>query len=179
MRRRYCVVLCACAMIAACDRAADTPEPAASVQPAGERATVEFDSAIATISNADTTVTVRIEVAERDDQRAFGLMDRDRLDPDAGMVFLYRNLQDPNSGFWMYRTRIPLDIAFFDHNGRIVAIRQMAPCSSPVPAQCIEEARNYRPGMPYTGALEVNRGFFAEHGFDVGDAIAIPGRVGG
>jgi uncharacterized membrane protein (UPF0127 family) len=175
MRRRSLVVLCACAMFAACDRAADVPESAATQQPAAERASVDFDTAVATISNADTSVTVRVEIAERDDQRAFGLMDRDRLDPDAGMVFLYRNLQDPNSGFWMYRTRIPLDIAA----GRIVAIRQMAPCSSPLPDRCIEEARDYRPGFPYTGAIEVNRGFFAEHGFDVGDSISVPGRVGG
>jgi uncharacterized membrane protein (UPF0127 family) len=114
-------------------------------------------------------LSVRVEVAERDDQRVYGLMERTSLDDDAGMVFLYDDVQGAESGFWMYRTRIALDIAFFDSAGRIVAIRQMEPCASPNPDHCPP----YSPGQSYTGALEVNHGWFARHGVTVGDHIVL------
>ena len=114
---------------------------------------------------------LRVEVAHTLAQRGQGLMDRDHLDADAGMLFLYRDLQSPRHGFWMYRTRIPLDIAFIGENGRIVAIRQMLPCASERPGEC---PVTY-PGVPYRAALEVNAGYFAEQGIEEGDCVSWPG----
>jgi uncharacterized membrane protein (UPF0127 family) len=147
-------------------------EPAEPMSPAS----FGFDSALVRIETAVDTHAVRVEVAEREDQRGFGLMERTALDPDAGMVFLYDAPQPPNSGFWMYRTRIPLDIAFFDGAGRIVAILQMEPCASPNPEQCRIAARDYAPRHPYVGALEVNRGYFSRNGVQVGDRIIVVRR---
>lgn len=140
---------------------------------------VPFDTAPAYLVTATDSITLRVEVADTDDRRAFGLMDRDALDDDAGMIFLYDVQQPGSSGFWMYRTRIPLDIAFLDGAGRIVAIRHMEPCTSRERARCEEMARGYNPGEPYYGALEVNSGYFAEHGVAVGDRVVVPGRIGG
>ncbi|PXY00051.1 DUF192 domain-containing protein [Halomonas sp. LBP4] len=114
---------------------------------------------------------LRVEVARTLPQRGQGLRDRDHLDAEAGMLFLYRDEQSPRNGFWMYRTRIPLDIAFIDADGRIVAIRQMQPCDSERPGEC---PVTY-PGVPYRAALEVNAGYFAEQGVAEGDCVSWPG----
>jgi uncharacterized membrane protein (UPF0127 family) len=139
-------------------------------------ASFNFDSALVRIETAGDTHQVHVEVAEREEQRAFGLMERTSLAEDAGMVFLYNDPQPGTSGYWMYRTRIPLDIAFFDGAGRIVAILQMEPCPSSVPEQCRIAASGYSPGKPYTGALEVNRGYFAQHNVQVGDRLTVVRR---
>lgn len=139
---------------------------------------VAFQATTGYVITAQDSITLELEVAESADQRAFGLMDRDQLDSDAGMIFLYDEQQPGSSGFWMYRTRIPLDIAFLDGAGRIVAIRTMEPCTSPDPTTCMNLAREYNPGQPYFGALEVNAGYFADHGVVVGDRVVVPGRIG-
>ncbi|HSJ12980.1 MAG TPA: DUF192 domain-containing protein [Longimicrobiales bacterium] len=113
------------------------------------------------------TERLLVEVARTEQQRAFGLMQRPALDDSAGMVFLYDEPQGAGSGFWMFQTHVPLDIAFFDSTGAVLALLQMEPCPSPYPEVC----RNYAPGVPYIGALEVNRGWFARKGLGVGAAI--------
>jgi uncharacterized protein len=139
---------------------------------------VPFDTATAFVRTGTDSYTLRVEIAERDAQRAYGLMDRAALADDAGMVFLYERQQSGDAGFWMYRTRIPLDIAYFDGAGRIVAIRQMEPCPVQDQARCQVLASGYAPGAPYYGALEVNLGWLRERGIDVGDHVVVPGRLG-
>jgi uncharacterized protein len=163
---------------AACgdDPPADDTRPVAPVD-AGDVAfaPVTFDTAQITLRSATQDVPMTVEIAERPDQRAYGLMDRDELDAASGMIFLYDEPQHRDSGFWMYRTRIPLDIAYFDGAGRIVAIHQMMPCTSLDAARC----PGYSAGAEYLGAIEANRGWFARHGIGVGDQVVLPGRIGG
>src|SRR4051812_27383903 len=93
-------------------------------------ALVPFDTAqIRLIANRDTTTTT-VELAESADQRTMGLMERHALAPEAGMLFLYPSVQPESAAFWMFRTRIPLDIAFIDSLGTIRTIQTMVPCSS-------------------------------------------------
>jgi uncharacterized membrane protein (UPF0127 family) len=107
-------------------------------------------------------VEVDVEIADTPRTRAKGLMGRTELPPDAGMVFLE---DEPMAvGFWMKDTLIPLSIAFWGPERRILAILDMQPCrEDPCPT--------YDPGVAWIGALEVNLGFFEEHGVDVGDAV--------
>jgi len=116
---------------------------------------------------------LEVELAESPQQRANGLMGREQLGAEAGMLFVYERPQSPDSGFWMYRTLIPLDIAFIDGDGRIAAIRQMTPCGSDVSGDC----RAYRAGVAYQAALEVNAGYFAKRGIEVGDCVSLPGPL--
>ncbi|HEX6309066.1 MAG TPA: DUF192 domain-containing protein [Longimicrobiales bacterium] len=170
--------LCVAAVLA-CDRAEPAPEPEANTGTTNFAATpaaVEFRmDTVAFENSAGQRIVMPVEIAERNDQRAFGLMDRDELPQDRGMIFLYDQVQPAGTGFWMYRTRIPLDIAYFDGAGRIVAIQQMMPCASLDPARC----QTYSPGVPFFGAVEANRGYFARHGIRAGDALILPGRIGG
>ncbi len=114
-------------------------------------------------------VDVHVEVARTSDERATGLMDRDSLPESAGMLFLFERNRDAGSGFYMYRTRLPLDIAFTDSDGRIVEILTMLPCDSDQRSRCPQ----YPPGVPYWMALEVNAGFFAARGIEVGDRLTV------
>ncbi|MGH8504161.1 MAG: DUF192 domain-containing protein [Gammaproteobacteria bacterium] len=134
---------------------------------AGAAGTPAFNVADIEIRTRDKTIPLAVEIAATADQRATGLMGRARLAPNAGMLFLYPGSQPPESGFWMYRTRIPLDIAFLETNGRIVAIDTMAPCASANPSRCPP----YLAGVEYSGALEVNKGFYARHDVEVGDRV--------
>jgi uncharacterized protein len=133
------------------------------------RSPITFDTAYARVITATDTFRLAVEIAERDDQRSHGLMERTELPDDAGMVFLYDAEQPPDAGFWMYRTRIPLDIAFFDEAGVIVAIRTMDPC----PYADFGRCPTYEPGVAYHGALEVNRGWFAARGAAPGDRVVV------
>jgi uncharacterized protein len=130
---------------------------------------IRFSNAPARIVTDSDTIHITVDVAEREDQRAYGLMERTQLGADEGMIFLYSEEQPADAGFWMYRTRIPLDIAFYHEDGRIVRILQMEPCPSVDPRGC----RSYPPGVPYYGALEMNRGFFASRGVSEGARIVL------
>ena len=115
-----------------------------------------------------------VEVANTAPLRRQGLMGRASLEEGHGMLFVYSREQTARSGFWMYQTLIPLDIAFINDSGAIVEIKTMMPCESASPSDC----RTYAPGEPYHAALEVNAGYFAERGIRIGDCVAIAGVDG-
>ena len=112
---------------------------------------------------------LEVEVAETQAQRNRGLMQRESLAEDTGMLFLFDGPMAKGAGFYMYRTLIPLDVAFADPGGRIVSIMTMTPCPHDDPRRC----KVYRPGQPFVSALEMNAGFFLEHGIGTGDRLAI------
>ena len=109
-------------------------------------------------------MTVRASVADTDPERRTGLSDRTHLAPDAGMAFLFAGAV--RVGFWMKDTQIPLSIAFWRAEGRIVSIMDMPPCR-------VDPCPSFRPATPYVGALEVHRGFFERHGVEVVDRVAL------
>ena len=95
-------------------------------------------------------------------------MGRTKLAANHGMAFLWEEPVD--SSFWMKDTLIPLSIAFWDADGRIVDLEDMQPCrADPCPT--------FGPDGSFIGALEVNKGFFDEHGVEVGDHVTVPGEV--
>ena len=126
-----------------------------------------FDTVAVEIITASDTLVVQAELAASEEQRQLGLMERTQLPEDHGMLFVYDAVQDSTASFWMYRTRIPLDIAFIDTAGRIVAIRTMQPCESPYAQSCPV----YPAGAPFSSALEMNQGYFQRHGVQPGDVI--------
>jgi uncharacterized membrane protein (UPF0127 family) len=66
----------------------------------------------------------------------------------------------------MKDTLIPLSIAFWNEQDRIVAILDMEPCEA-------DPCPSYDPEVEFEGALEVNQGFFEEHGVEVGDTVEL------
>jgi uncharacterized protein len=116
------------------------------------------------IGTGEGEVAVDVEVADTDDERAVGLMNRESLPDDAGMIFVFP--EDHSGGFWMKDTLIPLSIAFADAGGRILRILDMEPCEA-------DPCRIYDPAVSYRSALEVNRGAFSEWGVEEGDRLRL------
>jgi hypothetical protein len=125
---------------------------------------VTFPHADAVISTGTRSVTLKVEIAQNDAQRAQGLMNRRRLAAGAGMVFLFP--KPTRVQFWMRDTLIPLSIAFYDRRGRILRILDMTPCTG-------DPCPSYDAGVAYRGALEVNRGAFARWGVRRGSTIRL------
>lgn len=144
----------------------ETPAPETEEEEAFEPL-IDFDTIPAAIISGSDTTRITAELANTADRRSYGLMERPDLPEGHGMIFAYPETLTPTGQFWMYRTRVALDIAFLDEIGRIVAILTMDPCPSPNPDVC----RRYSPGLPYRGALEVRQGFFQRHGVGVGDRV--------
>jgi len=118
----------------------------------------------AVVSHGDEATTIAVELADTPAAREQGLMGRTSLPADAGMVFVYP--EDHAGPFWMKDTLIPLSIAFYAADGRILRILDMQPCEAdPCPL--------YDPEVPYRGALEVNEGAFADWGITEGDRLRI------
>ena len=113
---------------------------------------------------------IRLELAETDSDRVQGLMFRDHLDRDAGMLFVFD--REGLWPFWMKDTFIALDIVWLDSQGRIVDIRaNVQPCR-------LDPCPSYWPRRAARAALEVNAGVAAEHELKIGDRLAFSGVAG-
>jgi uncharacterized protein len=156
------IIVALALLVSACDRAENEPDPAYAQLG-------NFDTAAIHIITGKDTLPLTVEVASTPEQHQLGLMERTTLPETQGMIFVYETPQDTLGGFWMYRTRIPLDIAFIDPAGSIVTIHTMQPCISPNPQLCA----SYRPTAPYLHVLEVNAGYFGRHGVEVGDTVRL------
>jgi uncharacterized membrane protein (UPF0127 family) len=116
----------------------------------------------------DTLPRIDLDLARTSQEHERGLMFRDYLPPDSGMLFVYAF--ESRESYWMYNTLIPLSIAFIDRDGTIVDIQDMARLDDP--SNQSEAARFVYPSAaPYWYALEVNSGWFLNHGVGVGQNI--------
>jgi uncharacterized membrane protein (UPF0127 family) len=109
--------------------------------------------------------TIKVEAARTEKEKEKGLMFRERMGKDEGMLFVYD--REEMLSFWMKNTRLPLSIAFIDKDGKIVDIQDLEPFS---PEMHIS-------AYPAQYALEMNRGWFAREGIKVGDLVKIPSTV--
>jgi hypothetical protein len=137
-----------------------------AAQWSGPRATVVFP---------DKT-SVRAEIADTPAVRQRGLMFRQSLAPNEGMVFVFER---PGSyPFWMQNCLIALDIIWLDVDARVVSIaHSVPPCRMP---NCSPPCGSYDcPTYPHEGqalyVVEVVSGFARQHGVKVGDRVALQG----
>ena len=99
---------------------------------------------------------VQLELAASDEDRAQGLMYRDHLDADYGMLFLFE--ADGRVPFWMKNTFIPLDMIWISAAGEVVDVHaNVQPCA-------FDPCPNVAPSRPGRAVLEVNAGFASTHG---------------
>lgn len=102
----------------------------------------------------------QVEVANTPRTREKGLMFRDSLPENGGMLFVYDGTQP--AAMWMKNTRIPLDILFIDEEKRIINIHEEAIPYSETPLFSRRAARY---------ALELSGGAVEKNGIKAGDLV--------
>jgi uncharacterized membrane protein (UPF0127 family) len=110
---------------------------------------------------------VLAETMRRDVDQMRGMMFRDALVKDRGMLFVHTS--DENHPYWMYQVRIPLDIIWMDHQRRIVEIAANTP---PCPSKSSRECPSFGGHEKSRYVLELAGGEAANFGLRVGDALA-------
>lgn len=118
---------------------------------------VHFDTTKLSING----IALEVEYAQTQQQRARGLMFRDELCSDCGMLF--RFVPAKQASMWMKNTNIALDVAFFDRNGVITDIKPLQP----------HDLTSVGASKVVTYALEMNQGWFAKHNVKAGDQIIV------
>ena len=106
-----------------------------------------------------TTLPLNIEIPDNIRDFNLGLMFRESLDTNSGMLFIFEDVAQQS--FHMTETKIPLDIAFIKEDGIIESIKQLEPYDKNPVASDGE----------VICALEVNRGWFTENNVEVGDDL--------
>ncbi len=110
---------------------------------------------------------VAVEVMRTAPEQERGLMYREKLGPDEGMLFVFTESAD--HAFWMKNTLLPLDMIFIDERHEVVGVIERATPLSTEPRSV---------GRPSRFVLEVNGGFAAAHGVRVGDRARFEGDAG-
>ena len=130
--------------------------------------------ALGTIDLSIKGQVFRLWIADDTDEQARGLMfitaDQMAALSDGtgrGMIFVFP--RERQLSFWMKNTIIPLDIAYLDEDGIVVAIHTMAPLD--------ERVGQYPSFRPAKYAIEVNADCFDTLGLEPGDLIEIPASI--
>jgi len=105
-------------------------------------------------------ISLEVEIVQDIESRQLGLMYREELAENLGMLFVFESTQVLS--FWMRNTFIPLDIAFIDAAGVIVDIQRMEP---------LDESKQYISAASALYALEVNAGWFEKNGVKRGSKV--------
>jgi uncharacterized membrane protein (UPF0127 family) len=103
---------------------------------------------------------VSLELAISDEEKRVGLMFRDTLGADSGMLFIFDS--DAPLPFWMKNTFVPLDFVWLSAGGEVVDVRaNVQPCQA-------DPCPSYPSARPARAVLEVNGGFASAHGIRPG-----------
>jgi len=131
-------------------------------QEAGSPMILPVDPAPLVASTDDGEVRFQIEVADTPEERSRGLMFRERMPDNQGMLFVFP--QSLPVGFWMKNTILPLDLLFVSDKGEVRAVLQGVPFST----------ETISPGEAVRFVLELNAGTAEREGIAVGDRLSHP-----
>ena len=166
MRRPFRLALAALVLVAAAcaaDRGAKSAEPAAAAKPAAAGPRVVMPSG----------AVISVEIALTEAEKAQGLMFRESMPRDAGMVFPFEGLEI--RPFWMKNCHFPLDLVYTTKDGTVVEVIKALPPCPPDPAPC----PSTEPKAKADTVLEVNAGVADATGAVAGAKlrwVEIPGR---
>ncbi len=156
MKTNHICALVAILLIVSCQETV----PERPVQPGR---VIEFTGALSfTSSSGDSITTIRVAIADSEDERSAGLMDVRSLAASDGMLFIF-DRQEPLS-FWMANTPLSLDMYFVNEAFEIVRIHTG---TTPFSRQ------SYASELPARYVVEVNAGFTLTHDLKEGDRIRI------
>jgi uncharacterized protein len=154
--------LCACTPTDARGKP-DAQKPAPITEPAqGESLFQNKGTVVVHAPGGDQTFAVELAITPKERER--GLMHREQLADDAGMLFLFE--REKVQSFWMKNTRIPLDMVFIAQDGTIAGIVENA---EPLTLT----SRNV--ALPSRYVLEVNGGLCRKRGIAAGQRVRFEG----
>jgi len=104
-----------------------------------------------------SSIPLNLQLALTPGEQSKGLMHRDSMPKDHGMLFLFK--QPGPRAFWMRNTRIPLDIGYFDASGRLLEIYALEPYNEKAVRSKSQEVLI---------VVETNRGWFARNNITPG-----------
>jgi uncharacterized protein len=136
----------------------EAPKRAASQE--GLAPVFSEDGSLTFYRDEQPVTTIRIEIADDEESRRQGLMGREAMPADSGMLFIF-DRQEQQS-FWMANTPLSLDMFFADREGVIVNVARN---TRPLSDQAIHS------GEPALYVVETVAGFAARHGIIEGDRI--------
>ncbi len=119
-----------------------------------------------TIFTAARPVKIQVEFAKTTQELETGLMDRELLEINSGMFFIFPD--EKSRSFWMKNMLIPLDIIFISSTGRVNEITTQKPCPK------IETCQTYESKLPARYVLEINAGQADKWNIIAGDVIELP-----
>lgn len=112
---------------------------------------------------------LKVEYAETAGQKTQGLSDREFLDSNSGMFFVFSKADNPRPSFWMHKMRFPLDIIWIKDN-MVVDISANVP---PLEFEAnIKNIPRYKPKTDIDSVLEVNAGWAKLNGIKIGDKVS-------
>ncbi len=135
--------------------------PAAPASPAPRAQEPAQVAAVVLTPERGAPVRVEVELAKSAEERRRGLMYRQNLGPDAGMLFLFE--EDEIHSFWMKNTLIPLDMIFIRNDGTVAGVVENAEPKTLSGRSIDVESRH---------VLEVNGGFARAHGIGAGTRVS-------
>ena len=112
------------------------------------------------IETESKTLEFQIEIADDAEERSRGLMFREALDEQSGMLFIYPTPRI--ASFWMKNTLISLDMLFIDTDGKIASIARK---TQPLSLKSVSSV------VPVLTVLEIEGGDAERLGIDVGDTV--------
>ena len=132
-------------------------------EPGSKKETEEIQFSKRLIAVKDKKIEVEIAVTPAEQQR--GLMFRDHLDADKGMLFIFD--EEQVLSFWMKNTRINLSIAYIGANKKIIDIQDMKARSQLETSEPVVYPSKGRAQF----ALEMNQGWYKKNGIKIGDSV--------
>ena len=120
------------------------------------------------IGSGKNLIKINVEIADDNNERATGLMFREKLNENEGMLFIFEN--EDYQTFWMKNTMIPLDMIFIGKDFIIVDIKNAEPCRE-------DPCKLYKSSKPAKYVLEVNSNFAARNNIKIGDKAILNEKI--
>ena len=111
-------------------------------------------------------IMIKVEIADTAKSRKYGLMFRNKLEDNEGMLFIFP--KEGHRNFWMKNTSIALSLAYIDSKGVITKIHKMKPLDTTI---------TYPSFSPSRYVLEVNMGWFRKNNISEGCRIILNGCI--
>ena len=143
--KNFLKVICVCMLLISCSKQE-------------EKTKMIVDQIVVTTNTGD--VTYDVEIAKTSKEQKTGLMHRETMPTNAGMLFELENVRPVT--MWMKNTIISLDFLFIDASGTVIQVFENAEPMSEKHIVCEKPAK---------AVLEINAGQIAKNSIKVGDKV--------